>query len=130
MAIHGISHLGLTVSNLSASQAWYSDVLGWQSDMNGATETTRFSSGRLPDGTPLVLREHDAGVDARFDERRPGLDHLSLACENAADLDVIVDRIQAAGTAWTPIQRLSWGDLLNFRDPDNIAVECIAPPST
>jgi catechol 2,3-dioxygenase-like lactoylglutathione lyase family enzyme len=127
MAIRGISHIGLTVSDLDVSRSWYAAVLGWQNaNSDGATETTRYSVGRLADGTTLVLRAHRDGV-GRFDERTPGLDHLSLAVENAADLDDVLERIRTAGTAWSPVQEVSYGRILNFRDPDNIAIEIVAP---
>jgi catechol-2,3-dioxygenase len=72
------------------------------------------------------LRQYDGADAGPFDPTRVGLDHLALvvpAEELAAweqrftDLDVLHDEVQD-----TP-----FGLVLNFKDPDGIALELTAP---
>ncbi len=123
MSIQGISHIGLTVSDLNASSEWYSTVLGWPKQMQGSSDSTTFAYGTLEDGTVLVLRQHAAGAGDAFDETRSGLDHLSFTFASRADLDQLAERLAAADTTWTPIQTTEYAHVLNFRDPDNTALE-------
>lgn len=97
--------------------------------MDGRSDTTTFSYGSLPDGTSLVLRTHDEPINGEFDERRAGLDHLSLTVTEAADVEAIESRLELAGTTFTPAQHLPFGQVLAFRDPDNIALEVFYTPS-
>ena len=83
MPINGISHVSITVADLERSKSWYAEVLGWTPLMDDRSDTTTFSYGTLPDGTTIVLRVHDEPADAVFDERRVGLDHLSLSVTDA-----------------------------------------------
>ena len=125
MPLRGVSHLSLTVSDLNRSCSWYSDVLGWQEQVRSRSETTTFAHGVLPGGLSVVLRQHDQGSGEPFDEKRPGLDHLSLAVETMADLDSLEKGLAKAGAEFTPTQELPYGWLLAFRDPDNIALEAM-----
>lgn len=127
MALSGVSHVGLTVSDLAASKEWYAKVLQWQPQFDGEGNGTTFSSGQLPGGFQLVLRQHAEGTGQPFSERQPGLDHLSFACSRD-DIDDLLVRLQEAGAVWSPVAEEPWGHLLNFRDPDNIALEFVAPP--
>ncbi len=126
MAIAGISHVGLTVSDLNVSREWYSAVLDWTPLQDGATATTAFVYGQLPDGTVLVLRRHSESAAPAFDERAPGLDHLSFGCTRA-DLDDVERRLAQRGARFTPTEETDYALVLNFRDPDGIALELTAP---
>ncbi len=128
MSVQGISHVSLTVTDLDASTAWYAAVLGWTEQARGETDTTTFAYGTLEDGTVLVLRRHRAGSRDAFDETQAGLDHLSFAYTGQADLEQLAERLATAGTTWTPIQATDYALVLNFRDPDNTALEATAAP--
>lgn len=123
MAIAGISHVSLTVTDLRVSSEWYTQVLGWQCLAEDRSETTWFAYGRLPDGTTVVLRQHDSPVTGPFDERRPGLDHLSLTYTDVSDLEELSAKLAATGSTWSPVQETPHARVLNFRDPDNTAIE-------
>jgi glyoxylase I family protein len=123
MSIDGISHISITVADLERSKQWYSAVLGWNSLMDDRSETTTLSYGMLPDGTTIVLRVHDEPAEAVFDERRVGLDHLSLTATAVDDLTTIESRLRDADAVFTPTQDTPFGKVLAFRDPDNIALE-------
>lgn len=125
MSLGGVSHVSLTVSDLDRSCSWYADVLEWNELVRGRGETTVFAHGVLPGGLNVVLREHEGVGAGVFDETRPGLDHLSFAAETMADLDLLAERLAAAGAVFTPKQELPFGWLLSFRDPDNIALEAM-----
>ena len=128
MPLSGVSHVSLTVSDLDRSCEWYRDVLGWDQKLTDRTDTTTFAYGILPDGTTLVLRVHDDPISERFDERRPGLDHLSFGTTEQNDLEQIERRIQAVGSRYTPTQVVPYGHVLTFRDPDNTALEIVYNP--
>jgi glyoxylase I family protein len=125
MAVSGISHVGLTVTDLDRSTAWYADVLGWTQRMRGRGDTSSFAHGALPNGLSLVLRVHDQAAEGPFNETRPGLDHLSFAVESMADLETLEKNLAQAGADFTPKRDLSYAWMLTFRDPDGIALEAM-----
>jgi glyoxylase I family protein len=65
-----------------------------------------------------------------FDERRSGLDHLSLTATDPADLAAVEARLRELGAEYTPAHDMGFGQILAFRDPDNIALELfyMSPP--
>jgi catechol 2,3-dioxygenase-like lactoylglutathione lyase family enzyme len=126
--LSGVSHISLTVTDLDRSRTWYRDILEWDEQLSGRSDTTTFAYGAIPGGTTIVLRAHDEPVAGPFDERRPGLDHLSLAASDAADLADVEARLQQAGASYTPVQELPFAHILAFRDPDNVALELFHTP--
>ena len=125
MPLNGVSHVSLTVRDLNRSCAWYTEVLEWKEQVRSRGETTSFAHGVLPSGLSIVLREHDQGIGDPFDERRPGLDHLSFSVETMADLDKLEESLAKDGSEFTPKREQPFGWLLAFRDPDNIALEAM-----
>lgn len=63
----------------------------------------------------------------RFDEDRVGLDHLCLKVGSRAELDSAAALLDELGYAHEPVKEIGHGVILEFRDPDNIALELIAP---
>jgi len=126
MAISGISHIAITVTDLDRSSSWYRDVLGWEQRQRGR-DATEFAYGDLPSGLTLVLRQHDSGSDEPFDESSAGLDHLCLQVESLEDLTELEAKLARCGARFTPVKELPFGRLLAFRDPDNIALEASLP---
>jgi glyoxylase I family protein len=62
-------------------------------------------------------------VPGPFNERRTGLDHLSFAVPDRAALEAWVARLDEHNVVHSDIVSGSTGDLVPFRDPDNIALE-------
>jgi glyoxylase I family protein len=129
MALTGVSHVGLTVTDLDRSCNWYRDILGWQEMMRDRGDTTAFAYGALPGGLTLVLRQHDQPAAGSFDEARAGLDHLSVSVESITDVEALEKRLEEAGARFSPRVNAPYGTVLSFRDPDNIALEVMLAPS-
>ena len=124
----------LTVTDIARSRAFYDQVFGLPvayelpADADEATrEQLAFLYGgvvyRLGDG---LFGLRPTGSD-RFDENRTGLDHLSFAVPSHDDLLAAVETLDAAGVAHDEIKDLGSGWILEFRDPDGIALELFAP---
>lgn len=131
----GLSHVRLTVTDIDRSRAFYDAVFGLPvvfevpADADEATQAEfAFLFGgviyRVGDGL-LGLRPVAPGSD-RFDEDRVGLDHLSLAVPDRAALEYAVTVLEDNGVAHEPIKDLGRAWMLEFRDPDNIALELYA----
>jgi catechol 2,3-dioxygenase-like lactoylglutathione lyase family enzyme len=127
----GITHIAVTVSDLARSTAWYGDLFGSAPVLDedveaGAFHHTVFALGG---GHLFGLHEHVAPGAAPFDERSPGLDHVSFACEDRAELEKWSVRLDELGVARGEIVDAHYGSGLSFRDPDGIALELFAPPA-
>jgi glyoxylase I family protein len=128
MKITGISHTGLTVTDLDRSMTWYADVLGWSKVHEGEAEGDRFALGFVgPIG--VALRQAANGTADPFSADRTGLDHLAFAVGARSDLDAWEQKFRERGVEFTPTMDEDYGHVLNFRDPDNIALEVFAPKS-
>jgi len=75
-------------------------------------------------GTLLGLRP--VATD-RFDENRAGLDHIAFRLASTDELDAAVAHLDEVGVAHEPIKDIGPSYILEFRDPDNIALELTAP---
>jgi glyoxylase I family protein len=73
-----------------------------------------------------LLGLRPVGAD-RFDEDRTGLDHLSFAVDSRADLDAAATVLDDRGVPHGGVKDIGVGAVLEFRDPDGIALELFAP---
>jgi glyoxylase I family protein len=127
----GITHVAVTVSDLARSTAWYADLFGsapvLDEDVDaGAFHHTVFALGG---GNLFGLHKHVESSAAAFDERGPGLDHVSFSCRDRAELENWRTRLDELGVVHGEIVDAHYGSGLSFRDPDGIALEFFAPPS-
>lgn len=137
IAATDFNHVRLTVSDIDVSRKFYDDVFGFEVafawDPNADEETKKslwflfggviykFPGGLL--GLRPVAPEHDT-----FDEDRAGLDHLSLSVDSYQDLQNAVSTLDDLGIAHESIKSGGPGlSILEFRDPDNIALEISGP---
>ncbi|MGO9560132.1 MAG: VOC family protein [Acidimicrobiales bacterium] len=120
----GVSHIGLTISDVERSKAWYSDVLGWQMLQEGTDEHgIHFAFGFLPGSVGLGLRQHPEGSGDAFAPERIGLDHASFAVASREELDGWASHLAEKGAVYSEIVEAPYGHVLSFKDPDGIALE-------
>jgi catechol 2,3-dioxygenase-like lactoylglutathione lyase family enzyme len=124
-----IGHVAVTVTDLAVSEAWYTKVFGVEPVIDEDTGPFRHIVYAIG-GTLFGLHgfPHLTST-ARFDERRPGLDHVSFACPSRDELEQWAERLDELGVAHGKIVDAHYGSGLSFRDPDNIALELFAPPA-
>lgn len=125
-----ISHIAVTVRDLDNSAAWYSTLLGVSPVIDEDTGPFRHVVFQLGNTLLGLHGFPDLKSDAPFDERRPGLDHIAFGCANRAELEQWVERLDALGIEHGGIVDADYGSGLSFRDPDNIALELFALPSS
>jgi glyoxylase I family protein len=129
-----IAHVRLTVTDIERSRQFYESVFGWPVLLEvpqNADEATRRRLGFLfggviydLGGTLLGLRP--VATD-RFDEDRAGLDHIAFRMGSKAELDAAAAHLDDIGIRHEPIKDIGPSYILEFRDPDNIALELTAP---
>ena len=131
------AHVRLTVVDIGASRAFYDTVFGFDvayeappADADAETkEKLAFLFGgviyKYPGGL-LGLRPVADAADS-FDENRVGLDHLSFAVTARDQLDAAVVVLDGLGVRHEGVKDIGTGFILEFRDPDNIALELFAP---
>jgi catechol 2,3-dioxygenase-like lactoylglutathione lyase family enzyme len=124
-----ITHVAITVSDLAVSEPWYTRVLGSDPVLDEDTGPFRHIVYQLG-STLLGLHGFpDLVPNARFDERRPGLDHVAFGVADRDELLKWIGRLDELDVAHGDIVDASYGSGLSFRDPDNIALELFAPPA-
>ncbi|MEX5721470.1 VOC family protein [Geodermatophilus maliterrae] len=130
------AHVRLTVTDIDRSRAFYEDVFGLPVAFEvpaGADAATREQLSFLYGGVIYALGDQLLGLRPvgadRFDEDRTGLDHLSFAVGSRADLDAAAALLDERGIAHGGVKDIGAGAVLEFRDPDGIALELYAPPA-
>lgn len=134
----GYSHVRVTVTDIARSRAFYESVFGfdvaYEAPPEDADPDTRDALGFLyggviysfGTGNLLGLRPVASGGDV-FDPDRVGLDHVSLALASKADLEQAAATLDELGVAHSGVKDLGRIVILEFRDPDGIALELAAP---
>lgn len=128
------AHVRLTVTDIARSRAFYEDVFGlpvayeMPADADDATrERFWFLYGgviyKLGDS---LLGLRPVGAD-EFLEDRTGLDHVCFGVASRGDLDDAAAMLEEKGIAHSGVKDIGAGWILEFRDPDNIALELFAP---
>jgi len=122
-----ITHVALTVSDLSKSVPWYERLFDAKPVLDQDTGPFRHVVWSV--GSTLVgLHQFPDGRSETFDERRAGLDHLSFACASRGELEQWAARLDELGIKHGGVVDADYGSGVSFRDPDNIALEFFAPP--
>lgn len=120
----GVDHVSFTVSDLDASQRFYTEVLDFVMVLDVGYGRIFMHAGT---GFTLSLMKHEGAHGGTFTELVTGLDHLGLTAASRDELEEWERRFSKLGVAYTPIRDMEFGFHLNFRDPDNIALELSAP---
>ena len=92
-----ITHVALTVTDLAVSEAWYTEVLGVATGPRRGHRSV--PAHRVLDrrDAPRTARLPTAEQLASFDERRPGLDHVSFGVASRDELVHWADRLDELG---------------------------------
>ncbi len=116
----GVDHASLSVTDLDRSERFYVDVLGFMRLMDFGYvrilvhRTTSFV---------LAVIHHEDSRDGPFTELNTGLDHLGFAASSRDELVEWQRVFDEHGVTYTPIRDMEFASHLNFRDPDDIALE-------
>ncbi|OBK84829.1 VOC family protein [Mycobacterium sp. 1165178.9] len=129
-----IAHVRLTVTDIERSRQFYESVFGWpvllevpeNADESARNQLSFLFGGVIYDlgGTLLGLRPVAAD---RFDEDRVGLDHIAFRLGSKDELDSAAAHLDELGVVHEPVKDIGPSYILEFRDPDNIALELTAP---
>jgi len=124
-----LGHVAITVTDLDNSREWYRKLFGSDPIMDEDTGTFHHAVFMLGNGTIFGVNGFPKLDDtAKFNERRPGLDHISFHCADRAELEGWEKRLNDLGIKHGGIVEAPYGLGLSFRDPDNIALEFFALP--
>jgi glyoxylase I family protein len=125
-----VAHVRLTVCDIDRSRAFYEKVFGWPVALEvpaDADEATREQLGFLFGGVLYRMKHGFLGLrpvgTGKLDENRVGLDHLAFPVASLADLEDAVGHLDECGVAHEGVKDIGYSYILEFRDPDNIALE-------
>jgi len=124
-----ITHVAVTVTDLAASEAWYTKVLGVTPVLDEDTGPFRHIVYQIGNTLFGLHGFPDLASTEPFNERKPGLDHIAFGVASRDELAEWAARLDELGVACSDIVDASYGSGLSFRDPDNIALELFAPPA-
>ena len=123
----GVDHFVLTVTDLDVSVRFYSEVMGLLPLLD-------FGYGRLlmdrRTGFTIAVAAHEGAHGGPFTELTTGLDHVGFAVGSLEELQEWERHLDQHGVEYTPIRDMGLAHHLNFRDPDNIALEITASSET
>jgi glyoxylase I family protein len=130
-AFPALTHVALTVRDLSVSAPWYRALIGEDPVIDEDTEAGyRHVVFALENDTLLGLHQHTQRASReQFSEFRVGLDHVAFGCAAREDLEKWVGRLDELGIEHGGIVDAPYGSGLSFRDPDGSALEFFAPPA-
>jgi glyoxylase I family protein len=125
-----LTHVALTVRDLSVSVPWYHALFGADSVLDEDTSPKMHHTVFLVgNGTLIGLHQHEKAAPAeRFSEFRVGLDHVAFGCTDRAELEKWAERLDELGIEHGGLKDATYGSGVSFRDPDGIALEFFAPP--
>lgn len=121
------AHVALSVTDLSRSGPWYEKVFEAQKIMEETDEHGQIAIFVTGDGLIVGLRQHNGtAAGARFNHEHVGLDHFGYHVADRAAVEKFQTRFDELGVEHSGIVDDPFGSHLNFRDPDNIALEIFA----
>jgi catechol-2,3-dioxygenase len=125
-----VTHVAVTVSDLDASVPWYRQLFDADPVLDEDTGPFRHVVFAIGGGMLFGLHQFPGGVAAaRFDPRRPGLDHVAFTCIDRDELEGWQKRLDELGITHGGIVDAHYGSGLSFKDPDDLALEFFAPPA-
>lgn len=129
----GYAHMRLTVTDIVRSRAFYEDIFGWPVAYevpDGADASTREQLAFLFGGVIYQVGDSLLGLrpvaSDTFDENRVGLDHVSFSVAGPEELHAAAKFLEDRGVPHNGVKDVGSAYILEFRDPDNIALELSA----
>ncbi|RFZ35507.1 Glyoxalase-like domain protein [Mycobacterium marinum] len=129
-----IGHVRLTVTDIERSRRFYESVFEWPVLIElpaNADEATRRQLAFLYGGVIYDLGGALLGLrpvaNDSFNENRVGLDHIAFRVGSIGELNSAAAHLDDLGIAHEPVKDIGPSYILEFRDPDNIALELTAP---
>jgi glyoxylase I family protein len=131
---NSIAHVRLTVSDIERSRQFYESVFGWpvllevpeNADAATRNQLAFLFGGVIYDMGGALIALRPVATD-RFHEDRCGLDHIAFRTVSKAELDSAAMHLDGLGIDHEPVKDVGPSYILEFRDPDNIALELTAP---
>jgi glyoxylase I family protein len=127
-----ITHVAVTVRDLSVSVPWYEALLEAEPVLDEDTDPDLHHTVYLLGGNTLLSLHQHFGTPAPqedFSEFRVGLDHVAFGVADRSELEKWGRRLDELGIAHGGIKDAGYGSGLSFRDPDGIALEFFTPPA-
>jgi glyoxylase I family protein len=124
-----LTHVALTVRDLSVSVPWYQALFGSDPVLDEDTDPDFHHTVYLMGNTLIGLHQHKTPAPPEeFSEYRVGLDHVAFGCANRAELEQWAAKLDELGVTHGGVVDAHYGSGVSFRDPDGIALEFFAPP--
>ena len=127
--VTGLHHLGLSVRDIAASEAWYNEVLGLVrafAEPHATGDGYAVVMTRPGTGLFVGLDHHPDADRQMFSPRRTGLDHLALQVDSREAIDEWVRYLDEVGveheTLFESTEPVPHA-LVLLRDPDGIPIE-------
>ena len=134
ISTNSVAHVRLTVTDIEKSRKFYDTVFGWPVAIElpaDADDATREALGFLYGGVIYNIGHALIGLRPMaadsFDENRVGLDHIAFKVADKAEIDAAAAYLDELGIPHEPVKDIGAIYILEFRDPDNIALELSAP---
>jgi catechol-2,3-dioxygenase len=125
--VTGFSHLQLLVSDVGASERWYSVVLGLER-LAFADDGTYVALRHRPSNVIVVLSSAGDGTSPAAEAAR--LDHIAFAVPDGASLESWASQLLDLGIGHSGIVDELGKPSLMLTDPDGIHIELVAPPGS
>ena len=122
-----ITHVALTVRDLTVSVPWYEALFDAEPVLDEDTDPGFHHTVYLLGTTLLGLHQHETPAPpGRFSEHAVGLDHVAFGVADRAELEKWAARLDELAIEHGGIKDAAYGSGLSFRDPDGIALELFA----
>ncbi len=123
MRVVGASHVSFSVSDLGRSVRWYRATFGAEVMLDEVEGHRRAAVLVLPGSDLLIgLCQFTERPDDSFDPTHSGLDHFAFSVGTSADLGWWAEHLDALGVEHSGVVEIPPGAILNFKDPDGIAL--------
>jgi len=121
----GITHITLTVADISRSRQFYSQL--FEVELGGGENYFNLNKADL---SVFFTKWSKTKKGDRFDENRVGLDHVAFGVDSIDELKKAEKKLKEIKAKTVGIETCQYTGLpyICFRDPDNIQVEFYLNP--